>query len=79
MVTVFLKNGEKAPMLSANYVRIEHDAQAGGLVLRCRFNEREVGFFKWEEVAGYSIALLQGGDAAQGSNDAWYQRLERGQ
>ena len=54
MVVVYLKNGEKAPLPDAGYVRIEA-GEAGVTVLRCLFGDQEVGVFKWDEVIGYSI------------------------
>ena len=57
MVIVYLKNGEKAPLPDANEVRVgEGAADKGGVaLLRCYFGDHEVGVFRWEEVAGYSI------------------------
>ena len=57
MVIVYLKNGEKAPLPDANYVKVAAaaDDTAGVAMLRCFFGEHEVGVFRWDEVAGYSI------------------------
>jgi hypothetical protein len=75
MVVVYLKNGEKAPIPDANYVRIENAAEGSTTqVLRCFFGNNEVGYFRWDEVAGYTISTL--GPATHGSNDAWAARLE---
>jgi hypothetical protein len=75
MVVVYLKNGEKAPIMDANYVRIEGAEESpSSLVLRCFFGDAEVGHFRWEEVAGYTISKLQLPNL--GSNDAWTARLE---
>lgn len=57
-MVVFLKNGEKAPLPDANYVKLEPSAEGGGQLLRCLFGEREVGLFKWDEIAGYSIDII---------------------
>jgi len=57
-VVVYLKNGEKAPLPDANYVKIEPGTEAGGMMLRCLVGDREVGLFKWDEVAGYTIEAL---------------------
>ena len=43
MVTVFLKDGEKAPMLDANYVRLEPGEAGAGVLLRCFVGGREAG------------------------------------
>ena len=76
MVVVYLKNGEKAPLPDANYVRLEAGGDSGG-TLRCLFGQQEVGVFKWDEVAGYSIAAKLPADGAPDSYDAWTERLER--
>ena len=77
MVVVYLKNGEKAPLPDANYVRVEAAAQGGGTVLRCLYGDQEVGVFKWDEVAGYSIAVLPAADISPASAyDAW-QRVQQ--
>jgi hypothetical protein len=75
MIVVYLKNGEKAPIPDANYVRLEAGGDnASTQVLRCFFGNTELGFFRWEEVAGYTISKLRATSA--GSNDAWTSRLE---
>jgi len=72
MVVVYLKNGEKAPMPDANFVRLESVPEAPGLMLRCFFGDREVGQFKWEDVAGYTIDVLgPPGPSSQRAYDAW--------
>ena len=78
MVVVYLKNGEKAPLPDANLVRLDAGIDGKGVMLRCLFGDQEVGQFKWDEVAGYSIAATAGLTENQGSYDAWVQRLERG-
>ena len=57
MVIVYLKNGEKAPLPDASEVRVTDGAadKAGLAMLRCTFGDHEVGVFRWDEVAGYSI------------------------
>ncbi len=55
VIVVYLKNGEKAPMPDADYVKFEEPAP-GRSLLRCYFGSQEVGQFKWEEVAGYTLA-----------------------
>ena len=76
MVVVYLKNGEKAPLPDANYVKLEANADLKTLVLRCLFGDQEVGQFKWDEVAGHSIsAASRPDDSTAGSYDAWAQRL----
>lgn len=57
MVIVYLKNGEKAPLPDATEVRVAESAgdKSGTAMLRCYFGDHEVGVFRWEEVAGYSI------------------------
>jgi hypothetical protein len=76
MVVVFLKNGEKAPMPDAAYVKVEA-AAAGGQTLRCFWGDQEVGVFKWDEVAGYTIAAVSSHDSSSAapSLDAWQARL----
>ena len=76
MVVVYLKNGEKAPMADANFVRLETTADTGMLMLRCFFGNEEVGQFKWDEVAGYAIEVLRLGGGPTGSPDAWNARLQ---
>jgi hypothetical protein len=75
MVVVYLKNGEKAPMPDAGYVKLEGSGASG--VLRCFFGDREVGVFKWDEVAGYTLSVLNASDfsPAGASYDAWQARL----
>jgi hypothetical protein len=68
VVIVYQKNGEKAPMLDANEVRIEKDPDSAGLVLRCRFNGDDAGYFRWDEVSPYSITVPALG--AEPSNEA---------
>jgi hypothetical protein len=57
MVVVYLKNGEKAPLPDANEVRLSSTVagQAGETMLRVYFGTHEVGVFRWDDVAGYSI------------------------
>jgi hypothetical protein len=75
MVVVYLKNGEKAPIPDANYVKVEGaEEDASSLVLRCYFGNTEVGHFRWEEVAGYTVSNLRVPDVA--TNDAWAARME---
>lgn len=72
MVVVYLKNGEKAPMPDATYVKLETEAPASAQTLRCFFNEHEVGVFKWDEVAGYTIAVLEMSEASSlNAYQAW--------
>ncbi|HLF78252.1 MAG TPA: hypothetical protein VJB57_12260 [Dehalococcoidia bacterium] len=77
MVVVYLKNGEKAPMPDATYVKVEDTPGAADSTLRCFFGDREVGVFKWDEVAGYTVAVLTSNDfsPAGASLDAWNERL----
>jgi hypothetical protein len=75
MVIVYLKNGEKAPMPDATYVRIE-PAEAPGATLRCFFGNEEVGHFRWDDVAGYTISASGSIDADSTSAAPWMQRLE---
>jgi hypothetical protein len=46
MVVVYLRNGEKAPLPDANYVKIEPVGEM--LMLRCLYGGQEVGQFKWD-------------------------------
>jgi hypothetical protein len=78
VVVVYLKNGEKAPLPDATAVRLDATSDAKGLMLRCLFGDQEVGQFKWDEVAGYSIAATAPLNENGGSYDAWHQRMERG-
>ena len=72
MVVVYLKNGEKAPLPDANEVRIDAGAEARGSLLRCFFNEQEVGVFKWDEVAGYTLSAPPSLEASpQPAYEAW--------
>jgi hypothetical protein len=75
MVVVYLRNGEKAPLPDANYVRIE-PGQDGHTMLRCFFGQSEVGLFKWDEVAGYSIAAVPNPDAPV-SYQPWLDRVQQ--
>lgn len=75
MVIVYLKNGEKAPLPDATYVRLEHMDDSRGLVLRCLFGDQEVGQFKWDEVAGYSIAARATASMSVDGFDAWSRRV----
>ena len=75
MVIVYLKNGEKAPLPDANYVKVAGaaDDKAGVSMLRCFFGDHEVGVFRWEEVAGYSIdaPMSHGGTSTREAYEAW--------
>lgn len=55
MVVIFLKNGEKAALPDANYVKVEAMADGRGTIVRVLEGPQEVGQFKWDEVAGYTI------------------------
>jgi hypothetical protein len=74
MVVVYLKNGEKAPIPDANYVKVEAAEGGSGQVLRCFFGNSEVGYFRWDEVAGYTISNVRVMNPA--TADAWAARLE---
>ena len=76
LVVVYLKNGEKAPMADANFVRLETTADTGMLMLRCFFGNNEVGQFKWDEVAGYAVEVIRLSSEPAGSLDAWNTRLQ---
>ena len=77
MVVVYLKNGEKAPMADANYVRLETTPETGMTMLRCFFGNNEVGQFKWDEVAGYAVEVVRLSETPPGSSlDAWNKRLQ---
>ena len=75
---VYLKNGEKAPVADANFVKL--DAGQSPALLRCLFCDREVALFKWDEVAGYTISVLAVEDASPASAyRAWGLQPETGQ
>jgi hypothetical protein len=75
MVVVYLKNGEKAPMPDANYVKLESAGEGtAAQVLRCFFGNTEVGNFRWDEVAGYTVDTVRVPNV--GSIDAWTARME---
>ena len=75
MVVVYLKNGEKAPMPDANYVKLESTGEnASTSVLRCFFGNTEVGVFRWDEVAGYTVSSVRVPN--MGTSDAWAARME---
>lgn len=76
MVVVYLKNGEKAPMADANYVRLEAIPETGMMMLRCYFGNSEVGQFKWDEVAGYAIDTVRFTGEQTGSYGSWPSRLQ---
>jgi hypothetical protein len=72
MIVVYLKNGEKAPMPDADDVKLEAGVSPQALMLRCFFGGREVGQFKWEEVAGYTISVLVPADLSPArAYEAW--------
>ena len=76
MVIVYLKNGEKAPLPDANEVRVGESAvdKSGVALLRCYFGDHEVGVFRWDEVAGYSIDApmsLNDHASSKASYEAW--------
>jgi hypothetical protein len=72
MVVVYLKNGEKAPMPDADEVRLEAGGPAQAQMLRCFYGQREVGQFKWDEVAGYTISVISASDITSGrAYEAW--------
>ena len=71
MVVVYLKNGEKAPMPDADEVKLEAASTPPVLMLRCFFNQREVGVFKWDEVAGYTVSVLSPDLSPQRAYEAW--------
>ena len=75
MVVVYLKNGEKAPMPDANYVKLESMGEGTTApVLRCFFGNTEVGVFRWDEVAGYTVSSVRVPNL--GTPDAWAARME---
>ena len=71
MVIVYLKNGEKAPLPDATRVRVEHDPAQAARILYCYFHDQEVGQFKWDEVAGYTVQATSPMDA-QSSPEAYH-------
>ncbi len=71
MVIVYLKNGEKAPLPDANYVKLDAGPDAAqSRMLRCYRGDMEVGVFKWEDVSGYSVDASYG---QQRSSDQAYE------
>jgi hypothetical protein len=76
MVVVYLRNGEKAPMPDATYVRIDPADAANGIILRCFFGNEEVGHFKWDDVAGYTISAVNSIEQPRSSMTPWFDRLE---
>ena len=62
MVVVYLKNGEKAPLPDANRVKLESGLDGKTSMLQVLDGDRESGLFKWEEVAGYAIQVLDPAD-----------------
>ncbi len=76
MIVVYLKNGEKAPMPDADSVRREPDTGGTGVLLRCFYGKQEVGQFRYEEVAGYTIEATQGLADQNASPEPWFRRLE---
>jgi hypothetical protein len=74
MVVVYLRNGEKAPLPDCNEVRLDDGgSKAGAVMLRCFFGESEVGVFRWEDVAGYSMdaPLSQHSASSRAAYEAW--------
>ncbi len=72
MVVVYVKNGEKAPPPDANYVELEPASEGAELLLHCFFGDREVGLFKWDEVAGYASSVLAPADVSPATAyEAW--------
>ncbi len=79
MVVVYFKNGEKAPMPDARFVRLDDSAETDMVMLRCLFGDQEVGQFKWDEVAGYTISASRSGEgSAPSSYQAWSRHIEEG-
>jgi hypothetical protein len=75
VVVVYLKNGEKAPMPDADFVKLEAFADSRGLMLRCLFGSQEVGQFKWDDVAGYTVAATPSVGVSPGeAYEAWGQQ-----
>jgi len=66
MVVVYLKNGEKAPMPDADDVKVDPGGPVQVQMLHCFFGQREVGLFKWDEVAGYTISVISAADITSG-------------
>lgn len=62
-------------MPDANYVKLE-ERTGGQSIQRCYFGSQEVGEFKWEEVAGYTIAPIPTIDAQSSPEavEAWATR-----
>ena len=78
MVVVYLRNGEKAPMPDANFVKVDVAPEGGGdAMLRCYFGNAEVGQFKWAEVAGYTVEAVRVPDAPLGTYEAWTKRIQQ--
>lgn len=78
MVVVYLKNGEKAPMPDARFVRIDAANDADATMLRCLFGDQEVGQFKWDEVAGYTISASRTGEGSPTTAyEAWSRHIEQ--
>ena len=76
MVVVYLKNGEKAPLPDANFVKLESGPESGEMMLHVFYADREVGQFKWSEVAGYSLDTLSLSEVSPASGyEAWSERL----
>ena len=74
MVIVYLKNGEKAPLPDANEVRLDANMEKAGVtMLRVFFGDHEVGVFRWEEVAGYSMdaPMSVTGPSPRAAYEAW--------
>jgi hypothetical protein len=49
------------------------DDKAGVAMLRCSFGDHEVGVFRWEEVAGYSMdaPMTHNGASTRQAYEAW--------
>jgi hypothetical protein len=75
MVIVYLKNGEKAPLPDANEVRLSTAAdKVAETMLRVYFGDHEVGVFRWDDVAGYSIDAPYSqtqGTSSRSAYEAW--------
>ena len=78
MVVVYLKNGEKAPLPDANFVKIDTGPETGSeTMLRCFFGQQEVGLFRWSEVAGYAVeAMSLPETSSPEAYDAWQHRSQ---